>query len=114
MRGIQQIFSQRPKSAPRFFPLDLPRLMRPSLSLPSVPEHEVRIHLRIAKEDVVVLGGILLGYEGLVSLQGEPKQSADAPHIIALVTTSGLVNQLDELLSELAHEVSFERVLACP
>ena len=76
---------------------------------PATP-HEVRIHLRIAKEDVVVLGGILLGYEGLVSLQGEPKQGSDAPHIIALVTTSALVEQLDALLIDLAHEVRFERV----
>lgn len=78
--------------------------------MPSTAEHEVRIHLRIAKEDVVVLGGILLGYEGLVSLQGEPKQGLDAPHVIALVTTSGLRAQLESLLADLAHEVAFERV----
>ena len=76
---------------------------------PATP-HEVRIHLRIAREDVVVLGGILLGYEGLVSLQGEPKQGNDAPHIIALVTTSALVPQLEALLIDLAQEVRFERV----
>ncbi len=73
-------------------------------------EYEVRIHLRIAKEDVVVLGGILLGYEGLVSLQGEPKQGLDAPHVIALVTTSGLLVELESLLTELSAEVAFERL----
>lgn len=60
--------------------------------------------LRLAREDVVRLRGILAGYDGLASAHG------DASGITVLVTTCERERELDEWLVELAAELTFERL----
>lgn len=55
-------------------------------------------------EDVVVLGGILLGYDGLASIH------ADDEDALVLVTTEAMLPMLDGLLDELADEIPMTRL----
>ena len=53
-------------------------------------------------QDLVVLRGILMGYDGLVSPHGDR-----AGDILALAVPDGLVGEVDSLLEALSAEVSF-------
>lgn len=64
----------------------------------------VSVRLVMADADVVVLGGILLGYDGLASIHGEGGDS------IVLVTTEARSAELEELLTDLASELAMQRV----
>lgn len=57
------------------------------------------VRLRVASEDVVVLRGILSGYEGLASAHG------DESGIVALLTPESNLAELEALLLDLAREV---------
>jgi hypothetical protein len=61
--------------------------------------------LRIAPADVARLGGMLAGYDGLVSLHDEPGSA-----LLVLVTTSSRLAELDEVLAGLRSCVPFEIV----
>jgi hypothetical protein len=58
--------------------------------------------LRIAEDDVVWLGTLLAGYDGLVMLYGVARD------VILLVTTESRASELDAVLSGMRSEVSFE------
>ncbi|MBN8609862.1 MAG: hypothetical protein J0L92_04730 [Deltaproteobacteria bacterium] len=62
------------------------------------------MRLAMNDADVVVLGGILLGYDGLASIHGEGGDS------IVLVTTEARSSELDALLADLASELPMRRV----
>jgi hypothetical protein len=62
------------------------------------------VQLRVAPADVVVLRGILAGYDGVASVHG------DETGVIALLATDGTIDELDEIVVELARSVSFERI----
>lgn len=64
----------------------------------------VAVRLAMAREDVVVLGGILAGYDGLASLHGE-----DDAELVVL-TTESMWPALETLLEALAGEVAMERL----
>lgn len=64
----------------------------------------VAVRLAMNDADVVVLGGILLGYDGLASIHGEGGDS------IVLVTTEARSSELDALLADLASELPMRRV----
>ncbi len=57
------------------------------------------LRLTMAREDVVVLGGILVGYDGLASLHGE-----DDGEVVVL-TTDAMLPTLRALLAELRAEI---------
>jgi hypothetical protein len=59
--------------------------------------------LRIADPEVVVLRAILEAYDGLALLYG------DRTGRVTLATTACQAAQLDALLTDLRHELSFER-----
>ena len=61
------------------------------------------VRLALAPEDVVVLRGILAGYDGLVSAHG------DETDVVALVTPEAMLPALEELLAELGHELPIRR-----
>lgn len=63
------------------------------------------VRLALAPEDVVVLRGILAGYDGLVSAHG------DETDVIALVTPHAMLPELEALLDELARELPLTRVV---
>lgn len=65
----------------------------------------VAVRLAIADEDVVVLGGILHGYDGLASLHAERSESGE----IVLLTPEGRRRELESLLAELEREIPFAR-----
>ncbi|GAB4206703.1 MAG: hypothetical protein OHK0013_23610 [Sandaracinaceae bacterium] len=68
------------------------------------------VRLAVAPADVVVLRGILAGYDGLVSVHGDDAGSADASTIVALVTPDGLLVELEALLDEIAREIPLRRL----
>lgn len=80
--------------------------MGPRRALPEAPlgPGVVSVRLVMADADVVVLGGILLGYDGLASIHGEGGDS------IVLVTTEARSAELDALLADLATELPMRRV----
>ena len=65
------------------------------------------VRLRLAPGDVVVLRGILAGYDGLASAHG------DDPTIVALVTPDAMLPALEALLAELSAEIPMERLAPC-
>ncbi len=75
-------------------------------ALPDVPVGPglVSVRLAMADADVVVLGGILLGYDGLASIHG------DGGEEIVLVTTEARSAELCGLLADLADELVIQRV----
>jgi hypothetical protein len=58
--------------------------------------------LRIADEDVVRLGGILLGEDGLASLHG------DGEGVIVIVTTTDRAAELDDWLTDIGREIPLQ------
>lgn len=60
--------------------------------------------LRMAEHDVVRLGCILAGYDGLASLHG------DDAGVVFVVTTRDLAAELDAVLAEASRLVAFERL----
>lgn len=68
------------------------------------------VRLAVAPADVVVLRGILAGYDGLTSMHGDGSQSEDASSIVALVTPDGLVAELDAVLDAVAQEIPLRRL----
>ena len=60
--------------------------------------------VRVRREDVVLLGGILCGDDNLVAIHGEQRGSGD--HVIVrLVTTDSRLHELDEWLALLAETI---------
>lgn len=64
----------------------------------------VAVRLAMAREDVVVLGGILAGYDGIASLHGE-----DTSELVVL-TTESMWPSLATLLDALAGEIEMRRL----
>lgn len=64
----------------------------------------VAVRLAMAREDVVVLGGILAGYDGIASLHGE-----DTSELVVL-TTESMWPSLATLLEALAGEIEMRRL----
>lgn len=62
------------------------------------------VRLSLPPEDVVVLRGILAGYDGIASAHG------DETDVVALVTPQAMLPALEELLTELGRELSIVRV----
>lgn len=60
--------------------------------------------LRMARPDVVVLRGVLAGYDGLASAHG------DDSGVTLLIAPSDRAPALDALLASLESEIAFERV----
>jgi len=58
------------------------------------------VRLSLPPEDVVVLRGILAGYDGIASAHG------DETDVVALVTPHAMLPALEELLGELGRELS--------
>lgn len=82
---------------------------RPTAGLRHVPLGEglSLVRVRVAPSDVVVLRGILAGYDGLASAHG------DDAEIVALVTPDAMLPALEALLADLAREIPMERLVAC-
>ncbi|MBX7192558.1 MAG: DUF4911 domain-containing protein [Sandaracinaceae bacterium] len=80
--------------------------MRAAARKPPIPRGEgVRtLRLAMAREDVVVLGGILVGYDGLASLHGDHHDE------LVIVTTDAMLPRLEELLGELRAEIAMQRL----
>jgi hypothetical protein len=74
------------------------------------------VRLAVAPADVVVLRGILAGYDGLTSMHGDGSGHGDAAgrggasSIVALVTPDGLVAELDAVLDAVAQEIPLRRL----
>jgi hypothetical protein len=64
----------------------------------------VAVRLAMAREDVVVLGGILAGYDGIASLHGE-----DTSELVVL-TTESMWPSLATLLEALEGEIEMRRL----
>ncbi|MBX3274501.1 MAG: hypothetical protein KF729_29820 [Sandaracinaceae bacterium] len=64
--------------------------------------------VRLAREDVYVLGGILAGEDHLASIHGEGA-CADGRVVVAIVTASARAAELDAWLDELAGPLGLER-----
>jgi hypothetical protein len=64
----------------------------------------VAVRLAMAPEDVVVLGGILAGYDGIASLHGE-----DTSELVVL-TTESMWPSLATLLESLEGEIAMRRL----
>ena len=62
------------------------------------------MRVSIPREDVVVLRGILAGYDGLASAHG------DETDFVALVTPHARLPELEALLDELARELPSTRI----
>jgi hypothetical protein len=62
------------------------------------------VQLRAAPADVVVLRGILAGYDGVASVHG------DETGVIALLATDGTIDELNEIVLDLARSVAIERL----
>lgn len=62
------------------------------------------VRLAMAPEDVVVLGGILAGYDGIASLHGE-----DTSELVVL-TTESMWPSLATLLESLEGEIAMRRL----
>ena len=70
-----------------------------------VGEGVIAVRLVMNDADVVVLGGILLGYDGLASIHG----GEDGDDLV-LITTEARRAELDALLEDLAIELPLRRV----
>jgi hypothetical protein len=74
------------------------------------------VRLAVAPDDVVVLRGILAGYDGLTSMHGDGSGHGDASGegaastIVALVTPDGLVTELEAVLDEIGREIPLRRL----
>jgi hypothetical protein len=62
------------------------------------------VQLRVAPSDVVVLRGILAGYDGVASVHG------DETGVVALLATDGTIDEVNEIVSDLARSVAVERI----
>jgi hypothetical protein len=60
--------------------------------------------LRVRDEDVVLLRGILAGYDGVASVHG------DASGLVALVATDSTYAELERIVAELPDGVVLERL----
>lgn len=76
---------------------------RRARSIPTGPGL-VAVRLAMAREDVVVLGGILAGYDGIASLHGE-----DTSELVVL-TTESMWPTLATLLDALEAEIQMRRM----
>ena len=65
--------------------------------------------VRLAPEDVYVLGGILAGEDHLASIHGEGA-CADGRVVIAIVTACARAAELDAWLDELTGPLALERL----
>ena len=66
------------------------------------------VQLRVRPSEVVVLGGILAGYDGIASIHG------DETGMVVLLATDGTIDELNEIMLELARSVAFERIAETP
>ncbi|MFN7702649.1 MAG: hypothetical protein ACK6CU_13475 [Deltaproteobacteria bacterium] len=66
----------------------------------------VAVRLAMAPADVVVLGGVLSGYDGIASLHGEDGDG------LVLLTTESMWPSLAPLLEELDREIAMQRAPA--
>ena len=64
--------------------------------------------LRLRREDVYVLGGILAGVDHLASIHGEPSAEEGGRVVVAVITTDERAAELDEWLQELGEELGLE------
>ncbi len=62
------------------------------------------VQLRVAPRDVVVLRGILAGYDGIASAHG------DESGVVALLATDGTIDELDAIVDDLARAFPIERL----
>ena len=62
------------------------------------------VRVKVASTDVVVLRGILAGHDGIASVHG------DETGVIALLATDGTIDELDEIVLDLARSLSIERI----
>jgi hypothetical protein len=62
------------------------------------------VQLRVAPADVVVLRGILAGYDGVASVHG------DETGVIALLATDGTIDELNEIVLDLSRSIAIERI----
>jgi hypothetical protein len=62
------------------------------------------VSIRVRDEDVVLVRGILAGYDGIASVHG------DASGVVAIVATDTTYAELDAILAELPADVVLSRV----
>jgi hypothetical protein len=65
--------------------------------------------VRLAEQDVVLLGAILHGEDHLASIHGEPVREG-ARVIVSVMTTRARAGELDAWLGDLARELGLELV----